>query len=502
VQGTFPQGSLNYAVWNENGNPSGCTTTFGGVPSPNLGCVTCSPVTFLGFPVVYEKPFIAAYQNLLMALAMHYSPGNTGSSGQVVAPYIAYVRVGLANGGENLPQCATAGNIQQPLWSNSQLPQPIPAGYIINSSLLSQGAQYIATGTGQKGSSMQTCSPAGCATASDGTIPGWYNAGLYTNQSSLARSIWPGPLGLLAEGQGYTDNGYLSNWLPQSSDGTGYVASMVMFLRSLGASFPFDISAHTGPPFNMNNAYADSEAIIASTNSVGFGKQSVNIYDGVLFAQGAYPTTLEDWAYNFKTYSAPVHHLQTESPGGMYKAAGYTINYISVTTCTGGGLSVPCATIHCNYDCQWFSGYPIYITGNSNQALNGIWQACPPPSATMPPLLCTSYQLQFPLVSVTGNGNSGVVWAGDYWPIIMPFAVQHGVTSIEVWECDLDFAFGVQSTFWAITESDPTGCATWGESGPPGTTGYQSSLVDTLIGQPSATSIRTGKSILVNGTQF
>jgi hypothetical protein len=120
----------------------------------------------------------------------------------------------------------------------------------------------------------------------------------------------------------------------------------------------------------------------------------------------------------------------------------------------------------------------------------------------MPPLLRTSYQLQFPLVSVTGNGNSGVVWAGDYWPIIMPFAVQHGVTSIEVWECDLDFAFGVQSTFWAITESDPTGCATWGESGPPGTTGYQSSLVDTLIGQPSATSIRTGKSILVNGTQF
>lgn len=185
----------------------------------------------------------------------------------------------------------------------------------------------------------------------------------------------------------------------------------------------------------------------------------------------------------------------------MYQSAGYQIQSIGVGTCTGNGLSVPCATITSQYDCQWFSGSPIYIAGNSNPALNGIRQACPPPSPTMPALSCIPYQLQLPIPTTIRTGpNSGIVWSGNYWPITMPFAVLHGVTSIEVWECDLDYAFDVETTQWQSQEGQGAGCAGWGVQGPD--YGYQNAAADTQIAQPSSTSVRAGSNILVNGTQF
>jgi hypothetical protein len=35
----------------------------------------------------------------------------------------------------------------------------------------------------------------------------------------------------------------------------------------------------------------------------------------------------------------------------------------------------------------------------------------------------------------------------------MPFAVQHGVTSIEVWECSLDYAFTTSTTYESLNEN-------------------------------------------------
>jgi len=86
----------------------------------------------------------------------------------------------------------------------------------------------------------------------------------------------------------------------------------------------------------------------------------------------------------------------------------------------------------------------------------------------------------------------------------MPFAVQHNVSSIEVYECDLDYALGAYpngtTTLWVSDEKGQGGCADWGLLG--SDAGYQNSASDTQIGQPAATSVRTGNSILVNGTQF
>jgi hypothetical protein len=354
---------------------------------------------------------------------------------------------------------------------------------------------------------MPTCSPGGCTTASDGTVLGWYNTGSY--QVATGNAIWPGPKGLNAEGQEYTDNGYLSVW-PASGDGAGYITSMVSFLKSLGASFPFDINAHNGPPPNSfgaaNVAYADSEAIVASANGVGFGMDSTSIDDGQQFATGIYPTTPTDWAHNFKAHPAPVHHLQMYEPGQTYFAAGYVISYIMTTGPTGSPANT--AIINCSYDCSWFSGISganIYVSGNSNPALNGVW----PISCTSQ---CASNTLQF-FSSVSANSyTGGIVWAPDYWPIVMPFAVQHNVSSIEVYECDLDFAFGTFSmgagyppdhptTTWVTSPPTGSGCAAWGVQSP-SASGYSTAATDAQIGQPSATSVRTGKSILIKGTQF
>ena len=90
----------------------------------------------------------------------------------------------------------------------------------------------------------------------------------------------------------------------------------------------------------------------------------------------------------------------------------------------------------------------------------------------------------------------------------MPFAIQHGVSSIEVWECSLDYAFGVETTTWVPSAPPPpsSGCAEWGVNsssvGPSGDSNYVNVLVNTLIRQPRGTSLRTGTSILRNGTQF
>jgi hypothetical protein len=508
VSGTFS--SSTYAVWNIKADtfPFGNCATFGtGLACTGSAC-TNGGTPEGGFPIPYEKPFMVAYQNFLQKLAQHYNVSTGNSDGQGVAPYIAYVRAGLAEGGENQPFCSVSGPIPQATRSTGQT---VPAGYVIGTAS-SNGTLYVATGPGttDHAAPMPTCSPTGCTTAPDGTVPGWYNAGLYP--AAAPNAIWPGPAGAATQATSYTDNGYLTTWA--SLGITGYVTSMTVFLKSLNASFPFDISAHNGPPSNgtapANVSYADSEAIVASANGVGFGMQSVSINDSKTFATGTAPTTATDWAYNFKSHPAPVHHLQMYQPGGgsnsdqnsHYFAARYPIYNIYVDT--GGTATVNCGTgPSASVDCSPYSGEFIYVSGNGNPALNGIWSVnCSP---------CATNTLQFSAPIHTGQSyTGGMVWAPNYWPIVMPFAVQHNVSTIEVYECDLDYAYGSFPSSPPFVPSNPTttwvdsetggGCADWGVPG--SDVGYQNSASDTLIGQPPATSIRTGSSILINGTQF
>ena len=408
----------------------------------------------------------------------------------MIAPYIAYVRVGLAHAGENSPPCAMTGTITQDSWGTLST---VPAGYLVNSG----NNQYLATGGGQIGTVVPTCSPAGCTTAIDGSVPGWYNSGQVNAPAGVP--VWPGPKGQITEPAAYTDNGYLTVWPALSGDGTGYVTSMLSFLTSLGTSFPFDISAHSGPPSNQNTAYADSESIAASAYGLGFGMQSVNVGDSKTYAaQSPFPFTREDWAHNFQAYQAPVHHLQTNAPGSGSLAEGYNIDpTLGIVVTSGTGV----ATINCTADCTPLGGQEIYVAGNTDNALNGIWMV----TCGNVPHPCPTNGLTFQSGLTSGCtpcGTGGVVWGPDYWPITMPFAVQHGVSSIEVWECSLDYAFGAYpnnttTTAWVSTGN---GCANWALLGP--NTGYQNAATDAQIGQPSATSVLSGGSILINGSQF
>jgi hypothetical protein len=266
---------------------------------------------------------------------------------------------------------------------------------------------------------------------------------------------------------------------------------MMQFLASLSASFPWTVSSHYGPSSSgtppEDYAYADAEALLAAQSGVGFGMQSLNIGDSQAYPVQVYPTSRQDWAANFRKYpNAPVHHLQLNAPGNTYWWAGYSIFNITVDsageatiTCTSSGFS----------DCSPLSGEEIYVSGNSNISFNGIWMV----NCTGAMGACPANELQFNFgVPNAATGTGGTVWSPNYWPITMPFALQIGASSLEVWECDLDYAFGHQTTTWVSTETGP-GCPEWGLTAGSDLT-YANTIQNTLAGQPGVTSVHADKS--------
>jgi hypothetical protein len=80
------------------------------------------------------------------------------------------------------------------------------------------------------------------------------------------------------------------------------------------------------------------------------------------------------------------------------------------------------------------------------------------------------------------------MWSQNYWPITMPLATQRQATSVEVWECDLDFAFGTTTTSdTCLNLTLPS-------------TDYRSAVSNTLVGIPSGTSLHTES--LFHGLKF
>ena len=475
---TPPWQGNDFAIW--NASTGSCHLLGGGT---DLSCVVTTPTEFSGFPVVYEKPIMSAYQTFLTNLALHYSASGSGY-GPEIAQFLAYVRPGMASGGENNPQCNVEGNIGSVQWPSSS----VPAGYVIQPVTSSNPGnyRYVADGAGTTGASAPFwCQVGGCYTSSDGTVPRWHNVGSRPIGSGTA--IWPGPRGQ-GETTPYSDNGYLTTWPSVSNDGTGYVAAMMQFLVSLHTSFPWTVSSHSGPSVSsgmppQDYAYADSEALLAAQSGIGFGMQSLNTGDSQAYPAGAYPTSRQDWAANFRKYpNVPVHHLQLNAPGTTYWWPGFLIDTISVS---GGTATVTCKSTTSFTDCSRFFGQEIYVAGNSNISLNGIW----PVQCTGAMGACPSNQLQF-LTSVATGGSNGIVWSANYWPITMPFAMQIGASSLEVWECDLDYAFGQQTTTWVSDEMSGPGCAVWGLT-PGSDLTYANTIQNTLIGQPGVTSVHT-----------
>lgn len=471
-----PWGPGDGAVWNANG-----CYFFG----PDITGCTSSTTNFTGFPIVYEAPILVAYQDLLQALAQHYNVNNTtpGSLGPTIAPYIAYVRAGMAAGGENNPQCTMTGKISAPDWSVST---SVPAGYLIQplgsiSNPNPGNFQYIADSAGTTGAALAPtwCQTPGCYTPPDGSVSRWHNVGALNPSSGSA--IWPGPKGQ-SEAQGYLDNGYLTTWA-SPSDGTGYIATMVSFLTSLNASFPWTISSHKGPPSNASYAYVDAEATLAANGGVGFGEQALNVGDGPSLAVGTYPTSLNDWVANFQKYpNAPVHHLQLNAPGQGTWWSGYPIS--SITVAGGGAATLTCSGTGVN--CSPFWGQFIFISGNGNPTLNNAWQASACTS-------CTIDQVQFSVPLVTpGTYSGGSLFSPNFWPMTLPFAVQHGATSTELWECDLDYTYNTTTYPTGMGGCNPQSVG-GGLVGP--NFDYQHAVANTQNGQPTGTGVHKGVTV-------
>lgn len=203
---------------------------------------------------------------------------------------------------------------------------------------------------------------------------------------------------------------------------------------------------------------------------------------------------------------APRHHRRlTHCLGPVLRSQGSTNPGIYVDP---SGV----ATIYCTYDCRIFTGEPIYVANNSPPTLNGVYTAYPNGITST---VCTPspHQLTFMAPATVVRSTTylgGIVWSADYWPVVMPFAVQHSVSSLEVYECDMDYAFGHFSppatlpdhptTAWVATSAAGSGCTEGAVV--PSDVGYPTSAGDTQVGQPQGTSVRAGQSVLVQRTQF
>jgi hypothetical protein len=485
---TGTSGTCNFTSKNQ-----GVVWNIGKCLSFGLGAPSCnssgSYTNLSGFPVVYEGPILMAYQQLIKAIQVHYSPAGSGS-GPTIAPYIAYIRVGLAAGGENNPGCVagddstvTNGVLSDTFW-------PGPKGITVPSELnCFTQCGYLTNWPGTTQNNL-TC----------------------TNTSSCSVSL--------------------------ATDGDGYVTAMDKFLGTLfSGTIPVTTSSHGGPPANSTQPYADAEALEASLNRVGFGMQTARISDQSAHAIGQ-PAT-QNWVVNFARYAAPVHHLQAVQNGTNPEAASFGISTITISgstataNCTGStgtvntsgtavtwvsgslfdagwtgtftiaGTGYTISSVNSTtsitltasaptqsgvaYDasnsCEIYSGATIFISNNSNSALNGQQTVtCTP---------CSPGTIQFTTSSSSG-GIGGQLWAPDYWPSLFPFLTQHRTSSIELRACELDYAFGCGAPGNACTSNTGvTSLPCGGNYGPDAS--YQSALANFVNGIPTATSVITGK---------
>jgi hypothetical protein len=248
---------------------------------------------------------------------------------------------------------------------------------------------------------------------------------------------------------------------------------MMQFLNA-SATFPVTVNSTNGPPFGESEIYANVEAQLAAGNNAGFGMQALSINDSIASAYGT--ESGGNWVANFINYPyAPVHHLQTFQPGsgGTTNASAFTISGISVL-----GTAV---TVSCALDCSLFCGNPsyVYISGSPAGAFDGIHTT----NTT-----CAVDTVDFPLSTYAPNCltppsiSCGTIWSPNYWPITMPLATQRGATSVEVWECDLDFAFGTSTTSNTCYPSLGSGISS---------ADYLNAISNTLVGIPAGTSFHT-----------
>jgi hypothetical protein len=289
-----------------------------------------------GFPVVYEKPYLTAYQGFIANVLQHYSARGSGAGPQL-ASHIGYARFGMTAGGENQ---------------------------------------------------------------------------LFCNE------VWPGPKGLATEPMSFSKDTYLGSMTDPSS---GYISSMVSWIHSKDPSVGVLINTHSGPPADTDLTYADIEAQLAVANHVGIGMEAFGIGDAYEHAQGK-PCT-DDWCANFEQSAG------AGVPLVLQNTLPTTQPSFSIASIDASGKT---ATATCTTACNFYTGNSawVQISGNSAADFNETFEV----------IGTTSTAFAFASTS-SASGTGGTVLSPDYLPITVPFAVAEHATGLEIYLCDLLYAF-------------------------------------------------------------
>jgi hypothetical protein len=411
--------NVNAGVWN-SGNPStgqapACHLTGKG----NASCYGSNNFnTMGGFPVLYETPIMTAYQQFIETLLFHYSTQGLTTNGRYIGSFIGYIRVGLAQGGENLPTCTVEEPGGTGIW-------PSPNGL----------SHDMGLGVYDWYKTSTTCT---------GNCQGKY--------------------------------AYLNGDPNQSGDdGPGYVAAMYeafmnptngVFYYFDNGSFPnlqLMSNSHAGPPFNSDLGYADTEASIFAgltqeygeqiyrppyAGQNGFGMEALSEYD--VFSLPVGRPCGDDWCANFATYwpsyTGGNQYLQTETPNLQ---ATYSISSVSTQTNRNGIVTCSGSSNCTNFSnagddspdsagaqpSLLYSGEGFALSvGSGQKASYKIGQI----------LTGTTFSCD-PATPCPQNLNQQTLWQGDYLPDTIPFALNNYADTLEIYFCDWDYALNKNS---------------------------------------------------------
>ena len=399
-------GTPQAGVWNVNK----CHLT-GNASNNGLSCGNSGPYSdYSGFPVVYEAPIMKAYETYVDTVLKHYSSQGT-APGPAIGQYIGYIRIGLANGGENLPIC-TSANINNAPTTTGIWPSP-------------QGLAYDLANYGSLG-------------------PDWF---VTTNPCPGGANDEPACRGKYAY-LGGSPNGV-------QTDGPGYVLTIFRAFQSSRTNYSGDgftpsvmANIHAGPPTSSpDNSWADQDASIFtipcdSCTGAGFGEESLNEYD--LIDHDPLDTCTDDWCDLFDEYHVYGGnlYLQTTTPNAF-------------TTVTITGIDNNTGIVTCGSPCTTTASFPLssfqglqqqegFALANSSGGKSMFKIATTNAAGTQgilpggltftcdPSTRCTNLpNLTFPTT----------LYVGDYLPDTIPFAQLHHANTIEVYFCDSEFAY-------------------------------------------------------------
>jgi hypothetical protein len=196
---------------------------------------------------------------------------------------------------------------------------------------------------------------------------------------------------------------------------------MVSFIHSRDPSIGALINTHAGPPADTDLTYADIEAQIALGNHVGVGMEALGIGDAYEHALGK--PCVDDWCATFEQNAGAGVPLVLQSTVPTLQPS------YSIASIEGNGKT---ATATCTTPCDFYTGNSAWVQISGNSAADF--------SATFEVSGATSTTFSFASTS-SATGAGGTVLGPDYLPITVPFAVSEHATALELYMCDLLYAF-------------------------------------------------------------